>query len=334
MSLQGIGDLAQSFQLRRDNARLQQTFQTLANELSSGRKADLGRTVSGDFGALLGIERGLKANEAYATSATETGLMADAAQSALGFVADKAAAVTPALMLAEPGYDPTIVNAAAETAARGFEDAVSALNTRVGDRSVFAGVATDGPALADASVMIDALVTLTAGETTAAGVEAAVRGWFADGGDFETIGYLGAQDALSNIPVSEDERVTLGVTAQDDGLRGVLTGLAMAALLDRGILDADPAERAVLARSAGDQLLTSDFDLTDARSRVGVSQERIEEAKTRNAAEAQALELARSEIVAADPFETASRMRDVELQLEALYTATARMARLNLTAFL
>lgn len=334
MSLQGIGDLAQSFQLRRENARLQDTFRMLSQELSSGQKSDLGRSLAGDFGPLLGIDRSLKAVAAFETSAVEAGLMADAAQNALGFVRDKAAAITPALLLVEGDYTPTIVNAAAETAARGFEDAVSALNVRVGDRSVFAGVATDGPALADAETMLAELETLVAAETTAAGVEAVVAAWFAPGGGFEVTGYLGNTAPLTNIPVSADESVTLEITAADGAVRDVLAGLAMGALLDRGVLATQTVERANLARSAGDRLLEADYLITESRARVGVSQERIEAAKARNAAEAGALELARSEITAIDPFETASRMRELEVQLETLYTVTARMSRLNLTSFL
>jgi len=334
MSIQGIGDLAQSFQLRRDNARLQETFRTLADELSSGRRSDLGRTVAGDFGPLLGIERGLKALAAYETAATEAGLMADAAQSALGFVRDRAAAIAPALLLSEEDYQPVTVEAAAATAARGFEDAVSALNTRVGDRSVFAGVATDSPALADPETMLSEIETAIAGETTAAGVEAAVAAWFAPGGGFEINGYLGDTPALSGIPVSEGERVTLDVTAADDGVRDVLAGLAMGALLDRGLFAGNLEERARVSRAAGDNLLSADYAIIETRARVGVAEERIEAAKTRNAAETLGLELAQASIVDVDPFETASRMREVEVQLETLYTVTARMSRLNLTAFL
>ena len=334
MSVIGVGDLAQSFQMRRDNARLQEVFQTLASELSSGQRSDLGRTVSGDFGPLLGIERGLQAVAAYETAAAEAGLMADAAQSALEFVRDRAASISPSLLIVTTGFDPAHLDAAAETAARGFEDAVTALNVRVGDRSVFAGVATDGPALADPEAMLGELETLIAGETTAAGVETLVSDWFGPGGGFEATGYLGAAAPLANIPISEDERVTLDVTAADPGVRDTLAGLALGALLDRGVLDTLPDERAALAQATGTRLLDAEYAITGTRTTVGIAQERIEAARTRNAAEAQSLEIARASILEVDPYETAARMRELEVQLETLYTVTARMSRLNLTAFL
>lgn len=334
MAFQGVGDLAQSFQLRRENARLQDELRTLTNELSTGRKADLGRAVSGDYGALSGIERSLKAIAAYQTSTAETRLLADTAQSTLELVRSKGTDSANSLLLASGDFQPGLVDAAADSAARAFEDAASALNVRVGDRSVFAGIATDGPALAAPDVMLAELELLTAGETTAAGVASVVSDWFGAGGGFETTGYLGNVTALSDIPVSQDERVTLGVTAADQGVRDVLAGLAIGALIDRGTLSAQTQERGDLARIAGNTLLQADYDITATRARLGVTQERLEDAETRNASEAQALELARAELIEVDPFETATRLASLEVQLETLYAVTARLSRLTLSDYI
>lgn len=334
MAFQGVGDLAQSFQLRRENARLQDQLRTLTNELSSGRTSDLGRAVSGDYGALSGIERSLTAITAYDTAAIETRLMADTAQSTLELVRSKGTQSAQSLLLASGDFQPGLVDAAVETAARAFEDAVSALNIRVGDRSVFAGIATDGPAVAAPDAMLDELETLVAGETTAAGVASIVSDWFDPGGGFETTGYLGNTNPLADIPVSQDERVTLEVTAADQGLRDVLSGLAMAALIDRGVLATQVEARGDLARTAGSALMEADYGITATRARLGVTQERIESAEARNAAETQALEIARAELVEIDPFETAARLASLEVQLETLYAVTARLSRLTLSDYI
>ncbi|MEL7105949.1 MAG: flagellin [Pseudomonadota bacterium] len=334
MAFQGVGDLAQSFQLRRENARLQDELRTLTNELSSGRTSDLGRAVSGDFGALSGLERSLSAITAYETAATETRLMAETAQSTLELVRSKGTDNAQSLLLASGDFQPGLVDAAVETAARAFEDAVSALNIRVGDRSVFAGIATDGPAIAAPDVMLNELDVLVAGETTAAGVATIVSDWFGPGGGFETVGYLGDTTAISDIPVSQDESVTLDVTAADQGVRDVLAGLAMAALIDRGALSTEIEARGDLARTAGNTLMQADYEITATRARIGITQERIEDAETRNASEAQTLELARAELVEIDPFETAARLASLEVQLETLYAVTARLSRLTLSDYI
>lgn len=334
MSFQGVGDLAQSFQLRRDNARLQVEFKTLSDELSSGRTADLGRAVSGDFGALSGIERALQAISAYETTAAETRLMADTAQSTLELVRSKGTDSSPALLLASADFQAGLVDAAVESAARAFEDAVSALNIRVGDRSVFAGIATDGPAIANAETMLTELETMIAAETTAAGVETVVSDWFGPGGGYEVTGYLGNTAPLSDIPISQDERVTLEVTAADQGVRDILAGLALGALLDRGALAGDNDERGNLTRAAGNALVQADYEITSTRARLGVTQERIEDAETRNASEGQTLDLARAELVEVDPYETAARLASLEVQLETLYAVTARLSRLTLSDYI
>ncbi|MEM9710075.1 MAG: flagellin [Pseudomonadota bacterium] len=334
MTFQGIGDLAVSFQVRRDNARLQDTFRRLSNELSSGTRADLGRAVSGDFGALSGIERSIRAIDAYRISASETGLMVDAAQITLELVRGKANDVAPALLLSNEDFDPGFVNAGAAAAARAFEDTVSALNARIGDRSVFAGIDTDNPALAGPETMLTELETLIAAETTAAGVETVVAAWFDIGGGYEAIGYLGNVDLIEDIPISEGEKASLGVNALDPGIREVLTGLALGALLDRGALTGNNEERAILANSGGDRLVRSEYTLTQTQTTIGITQERIDSAKTRNETESQALQVARAAIIEVDPFETAAQLQAVEVQLETLYAITARLNRLNLADYL
>ena len=59
----------------------------------------------------------------------------------------------------------------------------------------------------------------------------------------------------------------------------------------------------------------------------------IEDAEARNAAEAAAYDLARTELVGADPYETATRFEAVYSQIETLYTATAKIAALKFTDY-
>ena len=60
----------------------------------------------------------------------------------------------------------------------------------------------------------------------------------------------------------------------------------------------------------------------------------VEQADTRNGAQQTALSLARSNLVAADPYETASALTQTEGNLQTLYALTARLSRLSLTDYL
>ena len=54
----------------------------------------------------------------------------------------------------------------------------------------------------------------------------------------------------------------------------------------------------------------------------------------RNEAEETSLEFARNSLLAADPFETATELENVQFYLQSLYTVTARNSQLNLVNFL
>ncbi len=87
MSLTTIGDLAQSFQMRRDTSRLNETLRRLAGELSSGQKSNLVDAVRGDFRALSGLERSLSPLDAYEVSVKEAALAAEVGQGILERIA-------------------------------------------------------------------------------------------------------------------------------------------------------------------------------------------------------------------------------------------------------
>ncbi len=80
--------------------------------------------------------------------------------------------------------------------------------------------------------------------------------------------------------------------------------------------------------------MTGAGDLVTLRARVGTAEAAIERAAVRNGAEATQLEIARNRIIAVDPFRAATELQSLEVQLETLFTITARLSRLKLTDFL
>ena len=328
-----LGDLAQSVQLRRQTALVSRELTALAGELTSGLKRTAAVGAAGDFGPLAGIESDLKANAARSLAASETAILADLAELSLGKVKAEADAVLPGMLLVKTEVDGGSVLTAAEAAEHAFRATVAALNARSGDRAVFAGADLTGVALADADTMLAALDAAVAGQTTAAGVDAALDAWFAPGGGFDTTGYLGATADAG--PTEVGDRVTAGVPIRADGdaARDVLRALAGAAMAARGTVAA-PEERRALVAASADRLLNAGPGIEHARARVGLVQARIAGAEAANAAERSALQIARSELRDADPFETATRLQSVETQLQTIYTVTARLSRLNLTSYL
>lgn len=331
-----IGDLSQSFQLRRDNARLKGELERLTGELASGRVSDLRGKVQADYRPLAALERDLAANASYQLASQEAQLFLTTAQAALGAVQDTADDLLSSLLISPSLASSTQIDAVAAQAGLAFESAVSALNVQAAGRSVFAGTQTTGPALAEASVMLDdmAAAVAAAGATDAAGVEAVVDAWFAPAGAFDTVAYLGATAPLQPFRVSPDDDVPFEATASDAPLREVLKGLALSALIDRGVLAGDLGERGTLVARSGERLLSAKDELVGLRGRIGASEEAAEAAIVKLAARQSALEIGRNGIVEADRFRAATELAGVEAQLETLYTVTARLSGLTLSSFL
>ena len=85
---------------------------------------------------------------------------------------------------------------------------------------------------------------------------------------------------------------------------------------------------------AGETMITSQGELAVLQAHIGTVESRIEDAKIINSAEGAALDLARSEMLGVDPYETATKLENTQTQLETLYALTARLSRLSLVDFL
>ena len=232
MSRMTLGDMAQSFQLRRDNARLKTDMMRLAQEMSTGRKADISTAVAGDSGPIAGIERQLGTLKAYGSVTTDAKVFAGGMQIALERVHTLSDNLAPQLMLAEGNGNSRLSDGLVMDAVHAFQAAVISFNGQVAGRSLFGGVATDISPLADPDTMLADLRALTATETTAAGVIAKLDTWFGAGGGFETVGYVGSTTDIEPFRVAEGTDVRAGVRADDPTIREMLKGLALAALTD------------------------------------------------------------------------------------------------------
>lgn len=333
--LTSFGDLAQAFQSQRQSATLKSTAARLTTELTTGRSQDPARTLSGDFGPLAELGRSLSGLEAFRLASAEAARFSGTMQSVVGRLQSLGSDSAPVLLQAGTSGGAAFVDAAGAVARQSLDAALSALNTRDGGRSVFAGIASNGPAVVDSQALLATLAPIVAAETTAAGVVQAIESFFdAPTGGFGDLGYLGADTALAPFRVAPGEAVQLDVTANDPALRETLKGLVIGALLDEGVFAGDPLARADLAQNAGERLLTADAGLAQLQGRIGTAEARIAATEARIASEMAGLELRRAEIVGVDSYETATALQQTQAQLEVLFTVTARLSTLKLSDFL
>lgn len=333
MNYLSIGDMAQAYQMRRHNLELKTTLSSLTSEVTTGVKSDLGDAVSGDFTALAGIDRSLTALSAYKTATTEAELSASTMQRALGTITDLDSGIGVALVSAGTTGTATIMDATLSDAATRFSTLISTLNINVTGRYLFSGAASDTPPLPAPDTILTALRSELVGATDAADVIARIDSWFDDPAGFEATIYSGAA-AQSEFRIANRESISIEITANDPQLRDTLKGYATAALLKGGLFAGDLSARSTLSTVAGERIVQGDQNLAVLSADLGTVEAKIADAATRNDAERSALELARSELIAADPYESASALEAVRTQLETLYTLTARLSSLSMTDFM
>lgn len=334
MKMQSIGDLAQSFMLRQQNAGLKQTMQRLTSELSTGRVQDTAKHLSGDFSRLTDIERSMTLLSGYQTAADEASLFASVTQTALERMQDVTNALGTNLIKINGASTLAVLQTKSDSARSEFESLVSALNTDVAGRGLFSGAATDRAAVLGADDLLADLQTALSGATTAADMRAAADTYFGPGGGFETSGYTGSNTALAPIALRDGETVSLDIKGDHPAFRDMLKNTALAALATDPAFGLSQTEQANLMKDAGQDLLTTQDKLTALRANVGFAEARIENFQTRTQAERSSTEYAKGALLAVDPYEAATRLEEAQFQLESLYSVTVRLSRLNLTSFM
>lgn len=334
MTLNTLGDLARSFQMRTQQVRMKTEIDQLSLEVSSGRTADVAKRVGGDFVPLAKLNRDIVSLQAYRTSTAEAAGFVGTSQLALGVISESLSRLGPEVLSAPAKGAVDLGSTYGVQSVAAFEGAVAQLNSGFAGRYLFAGAATDTKPVSDAEVMLADLQAAVSGETTAAGIASVVDTWFGAGGTYETAHYFGSGSGLTPLRIGDNETLSVGSSALDDRLRSALKGLALGALLERGPLDGNPGEQDELARLAGETMISASDQVIDLRAETGSAENALQRAEVRIGAEMSALELTRNELLAVDPYEAASRLENTQSQLEVLYSVTARVSQLSLADFL
>ncbi len=330
-----IGEMSRSFRSTRQIGALKLALERLSAEVTTGRTTDTANEVKGDFLPLASIERSIKSLEWYQNSLAKTQVFVATAQRSLDTIQTYALRSGTNLISLSGNAQITVLGALTNDTRQVFASVLSALNIQIGERTVFAGVDTNSPAVTDIETIMAELVTATATATNAQEVTDAITTWFdTPGGGFETLGYLGSTQRLQDFDLGQGQFVSFDAAADDQEVRDLLKGFAMGAILEDGTFVLANDEMRNLVRMAGEALLIGDKKFAEYRAVVGTTEAAIHKAQIRNSAEMFALEMARAKIVNVDQYAAAGLLQATQVQLEMLYSLTARMSRLNLMEFL
>lgn len=332
-----IGDLTRATSLRQANVLLKSRLNTLTQEATTGVRSDIPAALNGNLGPLAQIETRLTSLAAWRQNATGAAAELAGLQEALGAIQDITSEMGPVLLGAAGSADPATLDLRAGQAAADLRAVAGFMNVDLGGRYLMAGAAVRSAPIVDPGRILATARTLVAGQPATADVVAAVDAWLdapPGAGGFADAHGPGGLGGPAPVAVGADTIVANPVTALDPSLRDTLKGLVLAALAGDAGLGYTRQQKADLMAAAGQRLSGGNHQLTLLRASVGLTQDTVEQADTRNGAQQTALSLARSNLVAADPYETASALTQTEGNLQTLYALTARLSRLSLTDYL
>lgn len=335
MPVSSIGDIRQHLVTSRNISDSKTELATLVEELTTGVVSDLTSHLGAGQTQLAGIDRQLSMIAQFSQSNVQTGQTLSTMQLALANIEEHRASTSEALLIVNETSFMSQIEVAGSGALAAFESAVQSLNMRSNERSMFGGNDLETNPLASADEILEALKLATAGLTEAGDISLAIDDWFdAPGGGFETVGYQGDSVAFLQRPLSMGQSVEIGIRADDDVLRDTLKAFATAAIAGDAQSTLNVETRGTLQFQSGEDLLSVGSSLAGLQGRLGHIESQVEEASVRNASLESSYGIARNTFVSADPFETATRLQEVQIQLETQYSLTARLSRLSLTEYL
>lgn len=336
-SFNSIGDLSRSFQLRLGQTSLKTRLDQLTQEMMTGVKTDVPKALGGDLLKISHIEGRLTMLSSFQLNASEAEAQFQAMQTALESIKTTVDDLGPSLMTQAGGGDENDLRSQLGDIKQDFRSMFNTLNTSVAGRYLFSGSRSDTAPLGNFDDMMSALGTAVSGATTAADIAGQIDAWFdapAGGGGFMDTTFQGNDAGSTDLAVSPDKQVSMSLTANSSTLRDTLKGMAIMAYAADAGAAIDSSTLRDLFTEAGARLTRGSTGLIDASADIGRRQAVVTQAQTRNSSEVTALTVARSNLINADPYETATAMEETESKIESLYAITARLSRLNLTDYL
>lgn len=225
------------------------------------------------------------------------------------------------------GTDGYVSSAVQETAMQQVGAAISSLGASYAGRSLFGGDEVNASPIASEEEFFASFETAISGATDEASLDAAITAYFADGGTFDTDIYQGGTDEAAAIRLPDGGRIRYTVMANDPAFKSTLEGLVRIAYAP------DDASSSFL-NGATSILRQGQDSLVGLEAALGLQQNRLDTALENAQQEKAVLQETENDYAGVDEYEAVTRLTNLQTQLEAAYTVTSRLSRLNLTNFI
>ncbi len=334
MSISQTGDLSQQLFLRSQTAQIKTNLQRMTATMSSGLVQDVPSSLKGDTREWAGVVHSLKQSDIYAQGANFAANKLSAMQEQIEQADIHRQNIAEGLLTITPASTSSNIKFAGQTALIDFKDIISRVNANYSGDALFAGTEVSGAAIVNFSEFQNQIDILTAGHTTSDEIITTIDAWFDDPTGFQANIYLGDAGAALNARVASNKTVGLELNAAGQEFRNILkSGAIVSAAMSRGS-EMRSTETAQLLRHGGVSAIAAGADIALLQAQVGVAEIQVEAGVAQNQANTIGLNIAQNAIVSADPYETATQLQAVQLQLEMHFAVTARLARLSLANYL
>ncbi|RZV42875.1 MAG: hypothetical protein EX271_04920, partial [Acidimicrobiales bacterium] len=227
-----------------------------------------------------------------------------------------------------------LITSVSNEAEASLRSAMTALSSKHGSRNLLSGDATDTAPFAGADALLSDIRAIMTANTTPATIDAALDNYFDDPlGGFQTTQYLGGTNAAPPLRLSDGSVIQVDIRGDNQVIKDALRGLAViATAADSGFPSDSPGFMEIYQNG-----ITSTADgvagLIAMQGDMGVYSETIDKANARDQFENLTLTAAYQAIIGRDQFEAAAELQQLQVQLEASYVITSRLASLTLTNF-
>ena len=332
MASYGFPTLLQYSRLGASVADIKARSEEARIEVVTGKISDLKKELAGSVGDAQLLGKAIEDVRNTQVAATRALGRAQASQLSLERASDGVVGLGGNLLSAVARNDQSSIDVSATQAGLQLEAAISAFNQRYEGRSLFAGDATNQAALADSETLLNDIRAIFTGAADMTQLQADLDTYFDDpAGGFATNIYLGGDGDAARTEISDGELVSYSAKADEQPVRDLLRSLSTLVIANE---QTGWPDRAQALEAAGAGLIQSGNDMISIRTRIGAAEERMVAADTRLEAEATALGVTYNNLTARDPYEAATRLQQLESQLEASYIMTARISQLTFANFI
>ncbi|MEM6650868.1 MAG: flagellin [Pseudomonadota bacterium] len=323
----GFPDILQTNLFDRTVTTTKTNLAKASNELVTGRKSDLSRALGaqvGEYNFVVKARADIESANTRLNLANNRFAQIDNSLNAVKNVVGgfSIQARTDFVLGGPQGLKQTQNSAEAILAST-----ISALNTTHAGRRLFSGDATGSPALADIDSFLTSIETALGGATDSATVGATLSAYFAPGGGFDTDVYIGGDGEAATILLPTGAEVRYETKADNQAFKDIFEGLA------RIIFAPDDVDNAWV-NDAASLVERGEAELLVLQSSVGRFQNLVDQSIELGETEDNILANTEERLVGVDAYEAASEVQRLEVQLEAAYTVSARLANLTLVNFI